>query len=140
MLPLLSSAMSADSKHPESAKKRVANTQKSESPQHRHEAERCRQMKIHPWTIQKHILASLLGGLFLTMVVSLLLYLFGFASILRTQTNLPENVAVIGGADGPTAIFVSGQLSIPGLQLILFLLLTLLLLSLYLPLRHLRSK
>ena len=92
-------------------------------------------MKLHSWTFQKHILASLLGGLSLTVLASLLFYLFGYAAILRTQTNLPENVAVIGGADGPTAIFVSGQLSAPVPQLILLLLLTLILLSLYNPVR-----
>ena len=92
-------------------------------------------MKLHPWTFQKHILASLLGGVFLTVLASLLFYLFGYAAILRTQTNLPENVAVIGGADGPTAIFVSGQLSVPGLQIILLVVLTLILLALYHPVK-----
>lgn len=92
-------------------------------------------MKAHPWTFRKHMLASLIGGLVLTAILSLVLYLMGYAAVLRAQVSIPDNVAIIGSADGPTAIFVTGNLGVVGPQLVLFVLITLLLLALFVPIR-----
>ena len=92
-------------------------------------------LKTSPWTFRKHLIASLIGGLGLTAMIALVLFLAGYTAIQRTNDNVPNSVAIIGSADGPTAIFVAGNANLVWPALVLFVLSTLILLALYVPTR-----
>ena len=37
----------------------------------------------------------------------------GVAALLKIRSNVPSNISIIGGADGPTAVFLAGKLGLP---------------------------
>ncbi|MBR1470522.1 MAG: oxaloacetate decarboxylase [Lachnospiraceae bacterium] len=37
----------------------------------------------------------------------------GVIALFRVKANAPSNISVIGGADGPTAIFLAGKFGLP---------------------------
>ena len=51
-------------------------------------------------------------GVFL-MVVGFIATLIGTIMLVIVKSNEPPNISIIGGADGPTSIFLAGRLGLP---------------------------
>lgn len=81
---------------------------------------------IKRWTFGKHVLACLVLGLFTNIVATFL-----------PSRNQAVAIGIIGGADGPTAIFITGKLMNMVLQNGVLLLVIAITLLLYKPMKRL---
>lgn len=83
-------------------------------------------MMVKRWTFGKHVLACLSIGLFAKIVATFLPF-----------TKQAVSIGIIGGADGPTAIYITGKLINMILQYGAFLLVIAIPLLLYKPIKRL---
>lgn len=83
-------------------------------------------MMIKRWTFGKHVLACLVLGLFVNILVTFI-----------PSTKQAVSIGIIGGADGPTSIYITGKLINIILQNGVFLLAIAITLLLYKPIKRL---
>ena len=86
-------------------------------------------MTFNTWTLTKHIAAS-------TVIATAAFYIYRFVAP-RSEAS---SIGIIGGADGPTAIFLSGKVLPALLPNLLAVGVFILLLVLYSPVKHWLTK
>ena len=47
------------------------------------------------------------------LIVGIISTIVGAITLLNVKLNVPSNIAIIGGADGPTATFLAGKVGAP---------------------------
>ena len=47
------------------------------------------------------------------MIAGIISSVVGAIVLLKMKSNVPSNISIIGGADGPTTIFLAGKLGLP---------------------------
>lgn len=99
--------------------------------------------KINPWSIKKHLKLSVLIVLISIIAGIVSPDSFGLKGILknigfRSLSSSESSVAIIGGADGPTSIYVSGSPIKDSLfsGIVLFAVLT----AIYVPIKYFVNK
>ncbi|WP_432663196.1 sodium ion-translocating decarboxylase subunit beta [Wukongibacter baidiensis] len=89
------------------------------------------------WSFKKHFCSCL--GVFISFLLLLKLLKFIFvASLLSSFEDSSASIGIIGGADGPTAIYLASR--VPSLGITIFCILFIITLLLYFPLKKYLSK
>lgn len=47
------------------------------------------------------------------LIAGIISSVVGAIVLLKMKSNVPSNISIIGGADGPTTIFLAGKLGLP---------------------------
>ena len=47
------------------------------------------------------------------LIAGIISSVVGTIALLKMKSNVPSNISIIGGADGPTAVFLAGKLGLP---------------------------
>jgi Na+-transporting methylmalonyl-CoA/oxaloacetate decarboxylase beta subunit len=64
--------------------------------------------------MEKDKMKKIIGIVLLSIgVISVLAGLAGIVTLLRANANSVPDIAIIGGADGPTAVFLAGKIGMP---------------------------